>query len=81
MTKCYLRYQGDFLSDAELMPSINEAKATFERTARELDRYGQKIKATLHLYDHGVHDAPHCLEYPDYVLSLSKNLNVICAGS
>ena len=81
MTKCYLRYQGDLLSDAELMPSIKEAKATFGRTALELDRYGQKIAATIHLYDHGVHDAPHCHEYPEYVLSLSRRLNVICAGT
>ena len=72
--KCYLRYQADALADAEACRSIAEAKEKFTQAALQLDRYGQKIEATIHI-------APaltEAAEYPDYLLSLSPNGRLIC---
>ena len=72
--KCYLRYQADYLADAEACRSIAEAKAKFHQTAQQLDRYGQKIEATIHI-------APalsEAAEYPDYLLSLSPKGKLVC---
>jgi hypothetical protein len=79
MTKCYLRVGSDYLEDAQLMPSIKYAKEEFLATAQELARFDQRIEASIHLYDHGVHEAPHCHEYPDYVLGLSDRGALICS--
>jgi hypothetical protein len=62
---CYLRYQDEPLDEAKFFQSKGAAVDAFERTARELDRYGQKIEASLHL---GNKDD--LSEYPDFVLSL-----------
>lgn len=78
MVKCYLRQGDDYLEDAKLMPSLQAAKDEFESTARELDRFGQKIEATIHIYDPRVNDAPFCHEYPDYVLSLGPKGGLRC---
>ena len=71
--KCYLRYQADYLADSEPCRSIAEAKDKFTQTALELDRYGQKIEATIHIPTSGeLH------EYPDYLLSLSPKGKLVC---
>lgn len=79
MVKCYLRQGDDYLEDAKLMPSLQAAKDEFESTARELDRFGQKIEATIHIYDPRVmNGALFCHEYPDYVLSLGPKGGLRC---
>lgn len=79
MVKCYLRQGDDYLKDAKLMPSLQAAKDEFESTARELDRFGQKIEATIHIYDPRVmNGALFCHEYPDYVLSLGPKGGLRC---
>jgi len=65
-TGCYLRMGGDALLDAEPCRSLAVARATYMAAARELDRYGQTITATLHI-------APSlaaAAEYPDYLFQL-----------
>lgn len=64
--RCYLFYAGSPHDEPIPFRSMAEAKDDFWVTAKELDRYGQKCEATLHI-------APTLLqmsEYPDYVLSL-----------
>lgn len=63
--RVYLLYQGEYLEDATGYQSKWAAVDAFERTARELDRFGQKIEASLHLGVQGELN-----EYPDFVLSL-----------
>lgn len=70
MSKCYLRIGSDYLDDACLHDSIKDAKETFERAASQLNRFGQRLEASIHLYDRRVHDTPHCNDYPDLVLKL-----------
>lgn len=62
-----LRYQSETLDEAKGYQSKWAAVDAFEKTARELDRYGQKIEASLHLQGDGPDEYD---EYPDYVLSL-----------
>lgn len=79
MVKCYLRQGDDYLEDAKLMPSLQAAKDEFESAARELARFGQKIEATIHIYDPRVmNGALFCHEYPDYVLSLGPKGGLRC---
>lgn len=64
--RCYLLYAGSPHDEPIPFRSMSEAKDDFWVTAKELDRYGQAITASLHI-------APTLLqmsEYPDYVLSL-----------
>lgn len=65
--KCYLLMSGDYPEDATFCRSIAYALGEFEATARELDRYGQKIEASIHFVDAQGEDFA---EYPDRVLSL-----------
>ena len=58
----YLLLQGD-TDYFYKFKSKRDALEYFRGVALELDRYGQKIEATLH-------KGPHPAEYPDYVLSL-----------
>lgn len=72
--KCYLAYAG--MRDATYEPhrSLEEAKAEFFAAATQLDNFGQKLEASLHI-------APCCLdinEYPDYLLSLGKHGALRC---
>lgn len=76
--KCYLSFAGDCLSDADLYDSLKDAVWAFERVAEDLDRFGQQTEASIHFYDRRVHDAPHCNEYPDRVLSLGPRGGVRC---
>ena len=74
MTVCFLRTASDYLEDAVKFKTIGDAKADFEATARELDRYGQHIEAAIHI-------APtlaEVVEYPDYVLSIGPKGGLVC---
>lgn len=66
MTTCYLRIGSDYIEDAIRHPSIASAKDKFEFVARQLDRCGQRIEATIHIA--ATRDEVN--EYPDYVLRL-----------
>ena len=46
----------------------------FHATARELDRYGQRIEASLHIAD----SRSALQEYPDFVLSLGPRGGLRC---
>ena len=71
MARVYIRFDNQYLEDAELCDSITEAKRYFADTARDLGRYyGQKVTASLHLYDRRVTEGKHCQEYPDFLLSV-----------
>lgn len=70
----YLRYQQDALEDAQGYRSKAAALDAFERTARELDRYGQAIEATLHIAD----SKDDLAEYPDFVLALGPRGGLRC---
>ena len=62
----FLRLGNDPLDNATRHSTIQEAVDAYAEAARELDRYGQKLEATLHLAPGwGLAD-----EYPDYVLSM-----------
>ena len=65
-TVCYLRMGGDALADAEPCRSLAVARASYMAAARELDRYGQKITATVHIAT----SLAAAAEYPDYLLEL-----------
>lgn len=73
MTSCFLRHCGDYLDDAEFFPSMTAAQEAFLDAARQLDRYGQKHEATLHI----ARNWEEVVEYPDYTLRLSKRGNLI----
>lgn len=68
--RTYLNIDGDYVR----YESKADAIESFARTARELDRFGQHIEASLHYptQDHKVHD------YPDYVLSLGPRGGIRC---
>lgn len=68
--RCYLYYAGTGHEKPIPYRSMAEAREEFLLTARELDRFGQAMTATLHMRDERVHDEPKMAEYPDYVLSL-----------
>lgn len=66
MTACYLRMGDDPLDDARWYPSVRAACDAFEDVARDLNRFGQKIEASVHRSDTSYEVA----EYPDYVIAL-----------
>ena len=70
MARVYIRFDNQYLEDAEPCDSIAEAKRYFETTARDLARYGQEVTASLHVYDRRITEGNHCQEYPDYLLSI-----------
>ena len=67
--RCYLLFCGDMPEKAEPHRSIKDARDAYLKVARELDRYGQRIEASLHFVD--TLDG-NFAEYPDRVLSLSE---------
>lgn len=69
----YLRYQDEALEEAKGYQSKGAAVDAFERTARDLDRFGQRIEASLHF---GERDT--LAEYPDFVLSLGPRGGLHC---
>jgi len=64
--KTYLRIGSDSLEQATAHRTMADAVAEFEEAARELDRYGQAIEASIHFAPNRAAIA----EYPDRVLSL-----------
>lgn len=66
MKTCYLRYESDSLDNAEMHASMASACSKFLKTAKDLDRYGQRIEASIHI----AAAKEELNEYPDYVLSL-----------
>lgn len=66
MTKCFLCFAGEYLEGAQKCRSIEFAKGEFMAAATELDRFGQRIEATIHIAPRRAEIA----EYPDFVLSL-----------
>lgn len=70
----YLRMGSDYLDQAVGFTTKAAALGEFESTARELDRYGQRIEASLHIADSK--DA--LQEYPDFVLSLGPQGGLRC---
>ena len=74
MATCYLREGSDYLSEARKFNTIGNAKETFRRSAEELEGYGQKHEATIHVAE----SKDELAEYPDYVLSLGPNGGLVC---
>lgn len=72
--KCFLRMGNDSLDEAVRCPSLKYAKGEFMATALELDRYGQRIDASIHIAT----DADEVVEYPDLVLSLGPRGGLKC---
>lgn len=70
----YLRVGGDTLEQAERHRTKGDAVAAYAEAALELDRYGQKIEASIHISDR-LADID---EYPDFVLSLGPRGGVRC---
>ena len=66
MKTCYLRYQFDSLANAKMHASMASACSEFLKTAKDLDRYGQRIESSIHI----AATKEELDEYPDYVLSL-----------
>ena len=64
--KCYLRVGADYLDEAIKCPSIKFAIGEFQAIAQELDNYGQRIEASIHI----ANKRSEIAEYPDYVISL-----------
>lgn len=64
---CYLRIGDDSPNEGAFYPTLGAAVDAYERCARELDRYGQGIDASVHFVDTEADDPD---EYPDRVLSL-----------
>lgn len=62
----FLRYQGDFLEEAEPYRTKAEAISAFRATAEELARYDQRIEATIHIAS----SEDDLQEYPDFVVTL-----------
>lgn len=70
----YLRMGSDYLEQAVGFTTKVAALGEFHATARELDRYGQQVEASLHIADSK--DA--LQEYPDFVLSLGPRGGLRC---
>lgn len=62
----FLRIGDDILNDAVPYLTKSSAIEAYSKIARKLDRYGQKIDASIHIAD----SMSEVVEYPDYVLSL-----------
>ena len=64
--KTYLRIGDDHLEQAKRYASKSAAVDAFLEVARDLDRYGQRIEASLHY----ARTKAELVEYPDFILSL-----------
>ena len=67
--KYFLRIGDDYLEDAKPHHTLAKAKAAYRDVAKELDRYGQSICATIHM----ARTLDDVAEYPDFVLSYEDN--------
>ena len=72
----YLRYQDQSMDEAKGYQSKGAAINAFEKTARELARYGQAMAATLH-----IGGKEELSEYPDFVLSLGPRGGLRCTNA
>lgn len=70
----YLRMGSDYLEQASKFGSKANALHAFETAARELDRYGHRIEASLHIADR----KDDLQEYPDFILSLGPRGGLRC---
>ena len=70
----YLRIGSDYLDQAVGFTSRAAALGEFHATARELDRYGQRVEASLHIAD----SRSDLQEYPDFVLRLGPRGGLRC---
>lgn len=64
--KCYLVLSTDTLDEAVKCSSISYAVGEYRAIAQEMDNYGQRIFASVHIASKRSEIA----EYPDFVLSL-----------
>jgi len=74
---CFLCFANQYQAEYVRHASIGDAKAAFLKAARELDRYGQSIAASLHI----AKSEDLVQEYPDFVLSLTKRGNLKCEST
>ena len=74
MRRLYLRIGDDSFEAAAEHSSLRDAKAEYREVAEELDRYGQRIDASVHIAE----SRDECAEYPDYVLSLGPRGGIRC---
>lgn len=72
--KYFLRIGDDTLDDVIACKSLRDARLEYAEVARELDQYGQKICASVHIAE----TADDCAEYPDYVLELGPRGGINC---
>lgn len=64
--KAYLRMASDYLDEAKRYPSKRAAVEAFTDAARELNRYGQRLEASIHY----ARNREELNEYPDFTLQL-----------
>lgn len=74
MATCFLREGSDYLEEARKFRSIQDAKHAYLRSATELEGYGQRHEATIHI----AKTWDEVVEYPDYVLSLTNRGALKC---
>lgn len=70
----YLRMGNDYLNEAERHTTLRDAVSAYREVANELNRYGQRIDASLHI----AAKRSEIDEYPDYVLSVGPRGGVRC---
>ena len=66
MKTCFLCFAGDYLDRAIKCRSIAQAVDEYLTVANDLNRFGQRIEASIHV----ALKRSEIAEYPDYVLSL-----------
>lgn len=71
--KCFLCFSGETLDDAKKYRSISDAVDAFLITARELDQFGQRIGASIHI----ANNRAELSEYSDYILSLGPRSGLV----
>lgn len=72
--KCYLRIDSDYLVDALPHSSIESAKNEYERIARQLENFGQRCEASIHI----AKNKNDLQEYPNYLLALGPRGGLRC---
>lgn len=66
MVSTYLRIGSDTLAQSVGYRSQTRATQAYEKVARELDRFGQRIEGSLHF----ANSRDEVVEYPDRILSI-----------
>lgn len=70
----FLRIGDDYLDEAQAFRLKGDAVAEFAEVARDLDRFEQRIEASIHI----ACNRDELAEYPDFVLSLGPRGGVRC---